>query len=46
MAIEPRQGFAGIFRRGAVVHGHEFFDDAHLFGLMQWDDDNPQSTGR
>src|SRR5690348_16360132 len=46
MAIEPGQGFAGIFRRGAVVHGDEFFDNAHLFGLMRWDGDNPPSTGR
>jgi hypothetical protein len=27
--VEPSQGFAGIFGSGAVVHGDEFFYDAH-----------------
>ena len=27
--IEPGDGFAGIFGGGAVVHGDEFFYDAH-----------------
>jgi hypothetical protein len=29
VAIEPGESFAGIFGRGAVVHGDEFLDDAH-----------------
>src|ERR1700740_2592158 len=30
MPVEPCQGFARILRRGAVFHGHEFFNNAHV----------------
>src|SRR5262249_28274131 len=28
-SIEPRQSFTRILWRGPVIHGHEFFNDAH-----------------
>src|ERR1700720_3983713 len=27
--VQPGKSFARILRRGAVLHSHEFFDDAH-----------------
>ena len=33
VTIEPGESFAGIFRGGAVVHGDEFFYDAHAVVL-------------
>src|SRR3989449_5142502 len=29
VTVQPCQSFARILRRGTVLHGHEFFDDAH-----------------
>ena len=33
VTVQPGKGFARILRRGAVLHGHEFFDDAHTLLL-------------
>src|SRR5690242_20212859 len=29
VTVQPRKCLARIFRRRAIFHGHEFFDDAH-----------------
>jgi hypothetical protein len=29
VTVQPGESFARIFRRGAILHGHEFLDDAH-----------------
>src|ERR1700687_5774768 len=29
VTVQPSQSFARILRRGAILHGHEFLDDAH-----------------
>src|SRR6266478_8241575 len=31
VTVQPRESLTGIFRCGAVLHGHKFFDDAHSF---------------
>src|ERR1700757_2446506 len=33
MAVQPRKGLARVLWRRPILHGHEFFDDAHSFLL-------------
>src|SRR5215472_6196754 len=53
--VEPGQRLTRIFWRGTILHGHEFFDDAHRFlpaaflipaiiPLTQSGGDNPPNT--
>ena len=50
MMIEPRERLFGILRGWAVLHGDEFFGDAHssdsLLKTMQSDDDNWRNSVR
>ena len=36
MMVEPAEGFFWILGRGAVLHGHEFFSNAHSIVLPRF----------